>query len=403
MHSIHRQVHFVRRIVSDVTRVFKNAAVAKHQVCTHVRILSSVRFNSSTVHCMQKSDNIDGDAASITNGNPDLEKKLKILNLEIDVLRQEGAQVPENVNTEQWKELLSMPTRSKRLKYLKYLWKIEMKELSRLKKKQMRQQERLKGLEHAGQEETAHIQYGLGKNTLFLRVYDTTINRFYNSRLLTAMMFGQKLVMDCSYDSQMVKREAQNCAKQLMMAFAENRLHDDPFDLHLCNINRESVTMQELHKFINPLYEDHFPLNLTENSYLDLFPKDKIVYLTPHCREELINYDHEAVYVIGAVVDKSSLGPVSLAKAKREGVKMAKLPLDRYLTWGAGSGKSLTLNQMIQILLEIKTSGDWGKALSFVPRRKLAMAAERETAFLKGRNNYEFRRPVEVRRAWNTK
>ncbi|XP_049858774.1 mitochondrial ribonuclease P protein 1 homolog [Schistocerca gregaria] len=403
MHSIHRQVHFVRRIVSDVTRVFKNAAVAKHQVCAHVRLLSSVRFNSSTVHCMQKSDNIDEDAASITNGNPDLEKKLKILNLEIDVLRQEGAQVPENVNTEQWKELLSMPTRSKRLKYLKYLWKIEMKELSRLKKKQMRQQERLKGLEHAGQEETAHIQYGLGKNTLFLRVYDTTINRFYNSRLLTAMMFGQKLVMDCSYDSQMVKREAQNCAKQLMMAFAENRLHDDPFDLHLCNINRESVTMQELHKFINPLYEDHFPLNLTENSYLDLFPKDKIVYLTPHCREELIHYDHEAVYVIGAVVDKSSLGPVSLAKAKREGVKMAKLPLDRYLTWGAGSGKSLTLNQMIQILLEIKTSGDWGKALSFVPRRKLVMAAERETAVLKGRNNYEFRRPVEVRKAWNTK
>ncbi|XP_047110883.1 mitochondrial ribonuclease P protein 1 homolog [Schistocerca piceifrons] len=403
MHTIHRQVHFVRRIVSDVTRVFKNTAVAKHQVCPHVRILSSVRFNSSTLHSIQKSDNIDGDAASITNGNPDLEKKLKILNLEIDVLRQEGAQVPENVNTEQWKELLSMPTRSKRLKYLKYLWKIEMKELSRLKKKQMRQQERLKGLERAGQEENSHIQYGLGKNTLFLRVYDTTINRFYNSRLLTAMMFGQKLVMDCSYDSQMVKREAQNCAKQLMMAFAENRLHDDPFDLHLCNINRESVTMQELHKFINPLYEDHFPLNLTENSYLDLFPKDKIVYLTPHCREELINYDHEAVYVIGAVVDKSSLGPVSLAKAKREGVKMAKLPLDRYLTWGAGSGKSLTLNQMIQILLEIKTSGDWGKALSFVPRRKLITTAERETAFLKGRNNYEFRRPVEVRKAWNTK
>ncbi|XP_049808091.1 mitochondrial ribonuclease P protein 1 homolog [Schistocerca nitens] len=403
MHTIHRQVHFVRRIVSVVTRVFKNTAVAKHQVCPHVTILGSVRFNSSTLHCTQKSDNINGDAASITNGNPDLEKKLKILNLEIDVLRQEGAQVPENVNTEQWKELLSMPTRSKRLKYLKYLWKIEMKELSRLKKKQMRQQERLKGLERAGQEETAHIQYGLGKNTLFLRVYDTTINRFYNSRLLTAMMFGQKLVMDCSYDSQMVKREAQNCAKQLMMAFAENRLHDDPFDLHLCNINRESVTMQELHKFINPLYEDHFPLNLTENSYLDLFPKDKIVYLTPHCREELINYDHEAVYVIGAVVDKSSLGPVSLAKAKREGVKMAKLPLDRYLTWGAGSGKSLTLNQMIQILLEIKTSGDWEKSLSFVPRRKLIMTAERETAFLKGRNNYEFRRPVEVRKAWNTK
>lgn len=63
--------------------------------------------------------------------------------------------------------------------------------------------------------------------------------------------------------------------------------------------------------------------------------------------------------------------PLSLAKAKREGLRMAKLPLDRYLQWGGGSGKSLTLNQMISILLDIKTSGDWDFALRHVPRRKV--------------------------------
>lgn len=51
---------------------------------------------------------------------------------------------------------------------------------------------------------------------------------------------------------------------------------------------------------------------------------------------------------------------------------MARLPLDRYLQWGASSGKSLTLNQMVRIMLEMKMHGDWERALRIVPRRKLA-------------------------------
>lgn len=63
--------------------------------------------------------------------------------------------------------------------------------------------------------------------------------------------------------------------------------------------------------------------------------------------------------------------PLSLAKAKKEKIKMMKLPLDKYLQWGAGSGKSLTLNQVTSILLDIKHTGDWKYALRHVPKRKL--------------------------------
>lgn len=65
------------------------------------------------------------------------------------------------------------------------------------------------------------------------------------------------------------------------------------------------------------------------DSYLEKYPRERLVYLTPHCREELITYDHNAVYIIGGIVDKSSGEPLSLAKAKREGIRMKKLPLDR--------------------------------------------------------------------------
>lgn len=55
---------------------------------------------------------------------------------------------------------------------------------------------------------------------------------------------------------------------------------------------------------------------------------------------------------------------------------MLKFPLDRYLQWSGGSGKSLTLNQCISILLDVRRTGDWNYALRHVPRRKLGDLSE---------------------------
>jgi ribonuclease P protein 1 len=321
----------------------------------------------------------DSDFISITNNDPVLEKKLKILFLEVEVLRQSGFKVPQNVKLGQWKELLDMETRSRRRKYLSYLFGVEKKQENRKKKKDEQKQRR----DDAGNTfpENTHLTYGLGHNTIFLRVYDTAINHFYNSKLIQAMQFSQKLVVDCSYDSHMTSREAQNCGKQLTLMFSDNRVHDNPFDLYICSAKRESNTIKQLVKFIPTFYDCDFPVNVTEKSYLDLFPKENIVYLTPHCREEMREFDHDAIYIIGAMVDKANNEPLSLAKAKREGLKMAKLPLDKYLMWGSGGSKSLTLNQMVRILLDIRASGSWDKALQHVPRRKVVTPKDlQETA-----------------------
>lgn len=65
-----------------------------------------------------------------------------------------------------------------------------------------------------------------------------------------------------------------------------------------------------------------------------------------------------------------------MAKAKKEGIQMAKLPLENYLPWGTGSGKSLTINQMMDILLQLRHTKDWKEALQYVPTRKLKSARE---------------------------
>ena len=308
---------------------------------------------------------------SLTNGDPVIEKKLKILLLEAEVLRQSGGRVPDKIDVEQWKELLELPTRSRRRKFMAYLFGVEKrKENKKLKKEKSRLlREENKPLPQ--EDENGHIIYALGRNSMFIRIYDATITKFENSRLIQAMQFGQKLVLDCSYDSYMSKQEAQNCGKQMMLMFSDNRAHDKPYDLHFCNVNKESLAFKQLLKYIPILCEPDFPLNLTEKSYLDIFPKENLVYLTPHCREVLREFDHEAVYIIGAIVDKANGEPLSLAKAKREGLKMAKLPIDEHLLWGTGSSKSLTLNQMMRIMLEIRDTNDWNKALLHVPRRKV--------------------------------
>lgn len=185
------------------------------------------------------------------------------------------------------------------------------------------------------------------------------------------MRFGEKIVIDCSYDDQMNRHEAVNTAKQLGLCFAENRLHDQPFDLHYCNASLNKLTMKTVYRQIPTMFDPDFPMNVHEKCFTELFPKKNLVYLTPHCRTELIEYNPDDIYIIGGIVDKVSNDPLSLAKAKRLGLRMAKLPLDKYLTWGAGSGKSLTLNQMVNILLDLKQTKDWNYALRHVPKRKL--------------------------------
>ncbi|XP_017054349.1 mitochondrial ribonuclease P protein 1 homolog [Drosophila ficusphila] len=311
----------------------------------------------------------------ISETKEDRDKRLKVLQLEADIAHQEGRRVPafEFFKDHHWEHVLTLPTKSARIKYYAYLWQIEMRKESEQKKKAQRAEdtERRIAEMRKEREENTHIIYGLGHTSMFLRIYDSTINHWQNNRLTRAMQFAPKIVLDCSYDEHMNNREASYAAKQLMLCFAENRLNDEPFDLHYCNAQMDGRCMQSLKRYIPTMLNPEFPMNVHPQCFTELFPKKNLVYLTPHCREDLVSYNPDDVYVVGAMVDTMNNEPLSLAKAKRLGLRMAKLPLDRYLQWGSGSGKSLTLNQMINIMLDLKKTGNWDAALKHVPRRKV--------------------------------
>lgn len=289
--------------------------------------------------------------------------------------RQEGGRVPSKIKMKHWPELISLRSKGQRLKFYSYLWKTEMKSLSELKKKQERMQKRIEEMEQAPRptiEEDPHwMTYGLNRNSIFMRTYDSTIVTVQSHRIISEMVLGASpLVLDCGYDEHMVFREAKNCASQIELSITDNRTHPQPFNLVLCNANANSKMMTQLVKRIPTLYDPGYALNITEKSYMDLYPRDRLVYLSPHAREEMKDFDHDDIYIVGAIVDKSDPRPFSLAKTKKDGIRIKKLPLDSLIDWGLGN-KSLTINQVVSIMLELRATGDWEKALRFVPRRKL--------------------------------
>ncbi|XP_059470220.1 mitochondrial ribonuclease P protein 1 homolog [Neocloeon triangulifer] len=330
----------------------------------------------------------------ITGGDQDKEKTLRILCLEYDILRQEGCDVPTSISVENWQTLLDMQSIHGRKKFLRFLFIKEIRKSLEKDKKQQRREKRLAlQEENVVEEDDGHIKYGLGNNALFHRIYESTITEYDNYRLIRAMeLQEQKIFIDCGFDSSMSPAEKGNLANQLQFAFACNRVHSEPFDLHLCNVQKDSSAIRKMMRAIPMLLDTSFPCNVTEKSYLDIVPKESIVYLTPHCREVMRDFDHDANYIIGGIVDKSNQEPLTLAKAKREGLRMAKFPLDEYMHWGAGGSKFLTLDQVLKIMLDMRKTGDWNYALRHVPRRKLKTNEEvlnSMSAFKRRKNPFE--------------
>lgn len=65
----------------------------------------------------------------ITNGDKELEHKVKVLELELEVMRQDGFLVPEIafISTEHWKNILELRSRGARIRFYEFLFKTQKK------------------------------------------------------------------------------------------------------------------------------------------------------------------------------------------------------------------------------------------------------------------------------------
>ncbi|NWH79120.1 TM10C methyltransferase, partial [Piaya cayana] len=279
----------------------------------------------------------------------------------LDMWRLAGRLVPENISEEQLQTFIECPTKSAKKKYLKFLHQKELKKKSDKRKTEEKRKRRLEAQERAPKtDETQRNSH--------IRLWTNNMDKAYNWRAAQAMVFGQPLVFDMSYEKDMSVQEVANTVRQLVFSEGCNRRSVDPFHIHFCNFNENSLYHKEFIKHYRESW-DKLLITVTDQCYTDVFPKDKLIYLTADSPKVMKTFDHNKIYIVGSMVDKSIKTGVSLARAKRLGLETAALPLEKYLLWNSGA-KNLTLDQMMHILLTLKDTGDWKKALEFVPKRK---------------------------------
>ncbi|RXG69014.1 Mitochondrial ribonuclease P protein 1-like protein, partial [Armadillidium vulgare] len=297
------------------------------------------------------------------------EEKMKLKKW-IDMVRFEGGRVPNNISEEDLSELLSMENEIIKLKYLYYLFSKENSKINdTARKERMKEIKRQKQIEKNNRPK-GHIEYGIWKNSLFSKITKHHSKSLLNYKLVNAMMFSQPLIVDLSFFPHMERREVSSLAEQLAISISQNRNNLEPFNLTLCNVDFDSKKYQQIYKFMPNVSKPNFPMNITSRSYIDIFPKEKLVYLTPHARDEMKEFDYGAIYIIGGYVNLRDGDNVSEAKAKKENIKTMKLPIDRYHITKKKTSE-LGVHIMVNILLDLQRYGDFKKAFKNIPRRLL--------------------------------
>merc|ERR1712083_1228601 len=122
--------------------------------------------------------------------------------------------------------------------------------------------------------------------------------------------------------------------------------------------------------FMTSVRAPDFPIKVTGENHLDLFDKDRLVYLSPDSRNDLKRVSDDDIYVIGALINKTETdrGPLTLAQAKRHKIRHARFPLKKTI----GVQAEMNVDACVGVMCDMKAYNDWFYACRWVPSRHLA-------------------------------
>ncbi|NXN16093.1 TM10B methyltransferase, partial [Indicator maculatus] len=108
-------------------------------------------------------------------------------------------------------------------------------------------------------------------------------------------------------------------------------------------------------------------MDTTQESYLDLFPLEAVVYLTPDSENVLEDIDANKVYVLGGLVDESIHKKLTLQRAQEQALQTARLPIREYMVKSTSTrnyhSETLAINQVFDVLSTYYKTQSWPAAL----------------------------------------
>jgi ribonuclease P protein 1 len=173
-----------------------------------------------------------------------------------------------------------------------------------------------------------------GQNSFLRRVSESYQKQHYRNRVCSAFINkNPSIVLDFRYSDMHTRREyISSMVKQIdeLIGFNREQSHS-PFNMHFCNYKYDSKFHQLYGKMLsldaNMIFE-------TEKSYVDIFPRNDLIYLSPNAKYEMQEYDPSKVYIIGSIVDSAQTATFkysSVNQAKIDEIRSERLPIDRYM------------------------------------------------------------------------
>ncbi|KAK9524379.1 hypothetical protein VZT92_016777 [Zoarces viviparus] len=260
------------------------------------------------------------------------------------------------------KQTVSKRQRKRLLKQQKWEEETDLRKQKRKEKKQQRRQQRH---DHHHQEEEEEGEAQNARKRLRREVTPSSL----------------RLVVDCSFDNLMLKKDVRKLHRQVQRCYAENRRALHPVQFYLTSLGGQlKQSMDEKDKgWVN--WKD---ITITTEHYSEVVAQEELVYLTSDSPNVLEELDHKKAYVIGGLVDHNHHKGITFERAKELGIDHAQLPLSNFVKMN--SRKVLAVNHVFEIVLAYLEKSSWQEAFfTVLPQRKGAVAISQDGTAVQGK------------------
>lgn len=185
---------------------------------------------------------------------------------------------------------------------------------------------------------------------------------------------GVKIIMDCEFDELMTEKEIVSMSNQITRCYSAKRHSQYDVDLVISSFNKRLKARFDSRVLDYPKWRN---MTFSDNEKLvDLLPEDKeelskFVYLTADTETELDALEEGHTYIIGGIVDKNRHKKLCLNKANELGLKVARLPIGKYIQMNGR--QVLATSHVYEIMcMWFEQGHDWQRAFNEVlPPRKI--------------------------------
>ncbi|EUD65451.1 hypothetical protein C922_04191 [Plasmodium inui San Antonio 1] len=185
--------------------------------------------------------------------------------------------------------------------------------------------------------------------------------------LIKAYNEGYKICYNCSFLNLMGEKEVSSLAKQVFLGYHYMIKEQLPVQFHFTSL----MSSDEFYTQLRDKYAlGKWRVHIHSEDYWDLFPREKIVVLSPDAEEELTEVRDDEVYVISALVDRSVSKNLSFSQASLHNLVTKKLPMEKYFK--KRKSNVLNVNTVVEILISFLKNQNWMKVFEkCVPQKKV--------------------------------